>query len=226
MLGLLIVAGGLSTVIYTLNPVQAGELYLPFFKAPVLQLGFFSIFFGILLLSSSTNAVNLTDGLDGLASGLTLMVVIAFSLIAYLTGRLDFSAYLNIPYVKGADEITIFCAAFAGSVAGFLWYNAHPSQIMMGDVGSLALGGILGLLALLLKKEILFIFLGGVFVLETLSVIIQVAVYKRTKKRVFRMAPLHHHFELKGWSETKVVIRFWIIGAFLAIASLATLKMQ
>lgn len=226
MLGLLIVGGGLSSIIYFLNPVASSLIYVPFLKTPLMSLGIFYIFFGILLLSSSTNAVNLTDGLDGLASGLSLMVVLTFSIIAYLTGRIDFATYLNIPYVQDAQEITVFASALMGSIAGFLWYNAHPSQVFMGDVGSLFLGGVLGLMAMLLKKEILFVFLGGVFVVETLSVIIQVAVYKRTKKRIFRMAPLHHHFELLGWTENKVVVRFWIIGAFLAILSLASLKVQ
>lgn len=226
MLGLVIVGGGLSTVIYFLNPSEASLIYLPFLKSPLFSLGIFYILFGLILLSASTNAVNLTDGLDGLAAGLSLMVVLTFSIIAYLTGRLDFASYLNIPYVNDAQEITVFASALMGSIAGFLWYNANPSQVFMGDVGSLFLGGVLGLMAMLLKKEILFIFLGGVFVIETLSVIIQVAVYKKTKKRFFRMAPLHHHFELLGWTENKVVVRFWIIGAFLAVISLATLKIQ
>ncbi len=201
-------------------------LYLPFLKHPVVDLSYFYIPFGVILLVSSSNAVNLTDGLDGLATGLVIMVGIGFAVISYLTGRSDFAAYLQIPYVVGSGELTILCFALVGACVGFLWYNSHPAEIFMGDTGSLALGGIIGVVALLLKKEVLLIIIGGVFVLETLSVIIQVAGYKLTGKRVFKMAPLHHHFEKSGWAESKVVTRFWILGGMFTILSLSTLKIQ
>jgi len=201
-------------------------LYLPFFKRPVVDLSYFYIPFGVILLVSASNAVNLTDGLDGLATGLVIMVGIGFAVISYLTGRSDFAAYLQIPYVVGSGELTILCFALVGACVGFLWYNSHPAEIFMGDTGSLALGGIIGVVALLLKKEILLIIIGGVFVLETLSVAIQVVGFKLTGKRVFKMAPLHHHFEKSGWAESKVVTRFWILGGMFTILSLSTLKIQ
>jgi len=174
-----------------------------------------------------SNAVNLSDGLDGLATGLVIMALIAFSLLTYLTGRADWSEYLGIPFVRGSGELTVFCLALLGACVGFLWFNAHPAEVFMGDVGSLSLGGVLAVLALIVKKELLFFIIGGVFVLEEASVAIQVLYFKATKgKRVFRMAPLHHHFELSGWKETKVVTRFWILGGLFAIIALSTLKIQ
>ena len=170
--------------------------------------------------------MNLTDGLDGLAIGLVLLVGIAMALLSYLTGRSDYAQYLRIPYIADAGELTIFCLALSGAAVGFLWYNSHPAEIFMGDTGSLALGGVLGVLALLIKKEILLFIIGGVFVLEAGSVILQVLSFKLTGRRIFRMAPLHHHFELQGWDESKVVIRFWILGGMFAILSLSTLKLQ
>lgn len=220
----------LSLLIMVFLYLNANEhttlLYLPFFKNPVLDMGVFYIPFGMLLLVGTSNAVNLTDGLDGLATGLVLLVGITFAIISYLAGRADYAAYLQIPYLPESAELTILCAALTGASIGFLWYNAHPAEVFMGDTGSLSLGGLIGVLALMTKKEILLIVIGGVFVLEALSVIIQVGSYKLRKKRVFRMAPLHHHFEKKGWDETKVVVRFWILGGMFAILSLSTLKIQ
>lgn len=201
-------------------------LYLPFFKFPVLNLSYFYIPFGVFVIVSFSNAVNLTDGLDGLATGLVIMVFIAFAVISYVSGRSDFADYLQIPYIAGGGELTVLSFAMVGAAVGFLWYNSHPAEIIMGDTGSLAIGGLTGVLALLLKKEILLIIIGGMFVVETLSVVIQVGYYKMTKKRVFKMAPLHHHFELKGWPESKVVTRFWILGGMFTILSLSTLKIQ
>jgi phospho-N-acetylmuramoyl-pentapeptide-transferase len=201
-------------------------LYIPFFKYPVLDLSLLYIPFGVVLLVGTSNAVNLTDGLDGLAIGLVILVSVTFAIITYVTGRADYAEYLQIPYLRGSGELTIFSLALMGASVGFLWFNSHPAEVFMGDTGSLALGGVIGVLSLILKKEILLIVIGGVFVLEALSVIIQVASYKLRKKRVFKMAPLHHHFELKGWDESKVVIRFWILGGLFTILSLSTLKIQ
>jgi phospho-N-acetylmuramoyl-pentapeptide-transferase len=213
-------------VLYLNGNEHTTLLYLPFFKNPVLDMGLLYIPFGMLLLVGTSNAVNLTDGLDGLATGLVLLVGITFAIISYLAGRADYAAYLQIPYLPESAELTVLCASLIGASIGFLWYNAHPAEVFMGDTGSLSLGGLIGVLALMTKKEILLIVIGGVFVLEALSVIIQVASYKMRKKRVFRMAPLHHHFEKKGWDETKVVVRFWILGGMFAILSLSTLKIQ
>ncbi len=201
-------------------------LYLPFLKKPVLDLGVFYIPAAVFLLVYSTNSVNLTDGLDGLAVGLVMLVGIAFGILTYIVGRADFAEYLQVPYLPESSELPVYCFALIGAAVGFLWFNAHPAEVFMGDTGSLALGGALGVVALMIKKEILFVIIGGVFLLETLSVIIQVVSYKTRGKRVFKMAPLHHHFELKGWAETKVVIRFWIMGGMFAILALSTLKLQ
>ncbi len=204
-----------------------GMTDIPFFKNYVLYLGPLYIPWVVLVLAGSSNAVNLTDGADGLAIGLSGLCFLAFGGIAYLTGRLDFSNYLQIVYLPGAGELTIFCGAAIGSALGFLWFNAHPAEVFMGDTGSLALGGALGGIAIMLKKELLLVIVGGVFVIEVLSVIIQVLSYRyRGGKRVFKMAPIHHHFELLGWAEQKVVVRFWIIGALCALATLATLKVR
>ncbi len=220
----------LSTVIVLLLYMNRNDqttlLYLPFIKHPVLDLSYFYIPFGVFLLVGTSNAVNLTDGLDGLASGLVIFVGIAFAIISYLTGRVDYSSYLQIPFIRNSGELMVLCFALVGAVTGFLWYNSHPAEIFMGDTGSLSLGGAIGVIALMTKKEVLLVIIGGVFVMEALSVIIQVVSFKIRGKRVFRMAPLHHHFELKGWDESKVVIRFWIVGAMFAILSLSTLKIQ
>jgi len=173
-----------------------------------------------------SNAVNLTDGLDGLAILPTVMVGTALGVIAYLTGHAEFSAYLNIPYIDGAGELGIYCGALAGAGLGFLWFNTYPAQVFMGDVGALALGAALGLVAVIVRHEIVLIIMGGVFVMETASVILQVASFKLTGKRIFRMAPLHHHFELKGWPEPRVIVRFWIITVILVLVGLATLKLR
>lgn len=204
-----------------------GMTNIPFFKNYVLNLGILYIPFIIIVITGSSNAVNLTDGLDGLAIGLSALCFITFGGIAYVTGRLDYSGYLQIEYMPGAGELTIFCGAAIGSALGFLWFNAYPAQVFMGDTGSLALGGALGAISILLKKELLLVIVGGVFVVEALSVILQVLSYKfRNKKRIFKMAPIHHHFELSGWHESKVVIRFWILGALCALLTLATLKIR
>ena len=205
----------------------ASYLYLPFLKEPVLDMGWMIIPFGMLLLVFFTNSVNLTDGLDGLATGLAIPVTITFAVLSYITGRVDWSTYLGFPHLAAASEMTVLSLAVTGACVGFLWYNSHPAEIFMGDTGSLMLGGVLGFLALMLKKEILLFIVGGVFVLEGVSVMLQVASYKLRKgKRIFLMAPLHHHFELKGWAENKVVMRFWILGGLFAILSLTTLKIH
>lgn len=204
-----------------------GTTGIPFFKNYVFILGFLYIPFVIVVITGASNAVNLTDGLDGLAIGLCGISLFAFGGIAYVTGRLDFSNYLQIEYLPGTGELTVFCGAAIGSCLGFLWFNSHPAEVFMGDTGSLALGGALGAIAIMLKKELLLVIVGGVFVVEVLSVIIQVVSYRyRGGKRVFKMAPIHHHFELCGWSESKVVVRFWIIGAMCALVTLATLKVR
>jgi phospho-N-acetylmuramoyl-pentapeptide-transferase len=181
----------------------------------------------VFIITVMSNSVNLIDGLDGLAVGLVAISATTWAAISYISGHVVFSDYLNILYLPGAGELTVYCAALGGAALGFLWFNTHPAQVFMGDTGSLALGSALGALAILLKKELLLIIIGGVFVAETLSVIIQVWYFRRTGgKRIFRMAPLHHHFELKGWSEPQVVVRFWIIGILLALLSLTTFKIR
>jgi len=201
-------------------------LYIPFFKDPVLDMGWLWIPFAVLLIVGESNAVNFSDGLDGLLAGLLIIVFITLALLTYISGRVDYSDYLGIPYIPGAGELTVFCLAAAGACVGFLWFNAHPAEVFMGDVGSLSLGGVIGVISLITKKEILILIIGGVFVLEIASVIIQVTSFKLRKKRVFKMAPLHHHYELSGWPETKTVIRFWILGGLFAIIALSTLKIQ
>jgi phospho-N-acetylmuramoyl-pentapeptide-transferase len=209
----------------------ASRLYIPFFKEPVVIFKGFSLVLIALLIffviTGSSNAANLTDGLDGLAAGSLIMVAGALGMIAFVSNNLDIARYLNILYIEGSGEIAIYLCAMVGACLGFLWYNGHPAQVFMGDTGSLPLGGIIGVSAVLLRREFLLGIIGGVFVAETLSVILQVASYRlRNKKRIFLIAPLHHHFEYKGWPETKVVIRFWIIGLLLAILGIASLKFQ
>ncbi len=201
-------------------------LAVPFFKDTLLQLGWVFVAFAVLVMVGSSNAVNLTDGLDGLAIVPVMIAAGVFTLIAYLVGNSVFSEYLQIHYVPGAGELSIFCGALVGSGLGFLWFNAPPARIFMGDTGSLALGGALGAVSIITKHELVLAIVGGLFVLETVSVIIQVVSFKLTGKRVFRMAPLHHHFEQKGWAESTIVIRFWIIASILALAGLATLKLR
>jgi phospho-N-acetylmuramoyl-pentapeptide-transferase len=221
------VAGAVVLVLYLVGGEEMTKLYVPFFKRPVLDLGVFWIPIAMVYVVFWSNAVNLADGLDGLATGLVIMALIAFSVLTYVTGRADWSAYLAIPYFKGVGELTIFNLALIGACIGFLWFNCHPAEVFMGDVGSLALGGVLGVLSLIVKKELLLLVIGGVFVMEIGSSVLQIFFFKATKgRRIFRMAPIHHHFELKGWKETKVVTRFWILGGLLAILALSTLKIQ
>ena len=202
------------------------DLFVPFFKGPVLNLGYFAIPFSILVIIGSSHAVNLTDGLDGLATGTVAIATITFGIIAYTSGTPIAANYLNIPYLTGAHEYAVFLSALTGSLIGFLWFNSHPAQVFMGDTGSLFLGATLGMISVMLKKEILLLILGGIFVMEAVSVILQVASFKLTGKRIFKMAPIHHHFEMMGIKETKIVIRFWIIGIILALLSLSTLRIQ
>jgi len=202
------------------------NLYLPFFKNLTIHLGLFFIPFSIFIIVGSSNAVNLTDGLDGLATVPVMLVALSFTLICYIVGNTVFSEYLHIPYIPDVGEASIFCGSMVGSCLGFLWYNAPPAKIFMGDTGSLSLGGSLGAVSIISKHEIVLAIIGGLFVLETASVIIQVVSFKLTGKRVFMMAPLHHHFEKKGWAESTVVIRFWIISVILALIGLATLKLR
>jgi phospho-N-acetylmuramoyl-pentapeptide-transferase len=205
---------------------EVTSLYIPFFKNPVVDLGSLWIPFGVLLIMGESNAVNFSDGLDGLLAGLLILVFIALAILTYISGRTDYASYLGIPYIQGAGELTVLCLAIVGALIGFLWFNAHPAEVFMGDVGSLSLGGVVAVISLIIKKEILILIIGGVFVLEIASVIIQVISFKLRKKRVFLMSPLHHHFELSGWAETKVVTRFWILGGLFAIIALSTLKIQ
>jgi len=202
------------------------KIYFPFFKNLIINLGFFFIPFAIFIIVGSSNAVNLTDGLDGLATVPVMLVALSFTLICYVVGNTVFSEYLHIPYIPNVGEASIFCGSMVGACLGFLWYNAPPAKIFMGDTGSLSLGGSLGAVSIIAKHEIVLGIIGGLFVLETISVIIQVISFKLTGKRVFMMAPLHHHFEKKGWAESTVVIRFWIISIILALIGLATLKLR
>lgn len=202
------------------------KLYYPFLKDAYIDLGYFYVLFGAFVIVGTSNAVNLTDGLDGLAVGTVLVSAVTLGLLCYVAGHFGLSSYLLIPYIENSGELLIVISAIVGAGIGFLWYNTYPAQIFMGDVGSLSLGGVLGIVSVITKNELLFVLIGGVFVIEALSVIIQVFSYKVFKKRVFKMAPIHHHFELLGWRETKVVVRFWIISVALALISLATLKMR
>lgn len=199
---------------------------LPFLKETLVDLGWLYIPFVLFVLTGASNAVNLTDGLDGLAIGITAFSAIAFAGLAYVSGHSRFAEYLQILYLPGAGELAVFCAALFGASIGFLWYNAHPAEVFMGDTGSLAIGGALGIVAVLLKMEIVLAIAGGVFVLEALSVILQVGSYRLTGRRIFKMAPIHHHFELLGWAENKVVVRFWILAGLLAVLALSTLKLR
>ncbi|OFZ14314.1 MAG: phospho-N-acetylmuramoyl-pentapeptide-transferase [Bdellovibrionales bacterium GWA2_49_15] len=202
------------------------ELYIPFVKGPILDLGLFFIPFGAFVIVGSSNAVNLTDGLDGLAIGPIITSASSLGLLAYVAGHKEIAGYLYIPYIEGAGELTVLCAAIIGAGVGFLWYNTYPAQIFMGDAGSLSLGGVLGAISVFTKNEFLFALIGGVFVIEAVSVILQVGSYKIRKKRIFKMAPIHHHFELLGWPEPKVIVRFWILSICLAIFAIATLKLR
>ena len=221
--------GGLAAALYLFQSAEvpaATQLFVPFFKDVALNMGPLFVVLAYLVIVGSSNAVNLTDGLDGLAILPSVMVGGALGLVAYLTGHVGFAQYLNIPYIGGSGEIAVFCGALAGAGLGFLWFNTYPAQVFMGDVGALALGAALGCVAVITRHEIVLFIMGGIFVLETVSVILQVASFKLTGKRIFRMAPIHHHFELKGWPEPRVIVRFWIITVMLVLFGLATLKLR
>mgnify|MGYP001261084391 FL=1 len=226
MVQILIAAIGILILTYFANPVDLKNLYIPFFKNVVINLGWFFIPFYIFIIVGSSNAVNLTDGLDGLATVPVILVAACFAFISYVTGNIVFSEYLQIPYIEGVGEVAIFCGSIIGACLGFLWFNAPPAKIFMGDTGSLSLGGSLGAVGIITKHEIVLAITGGLFVLEALSVMVQVISYKLTGRRIFKMAPIHHHFEKKGWPESTVVIRFWIISIILAMIGLATLKLR
>ena len=202
------------------------NLALPFFKEVIIHLGIIYVLFAALVVIGASNAVNLTDGLDGLAIGCVLVVSIAFAALSYIVGNLKFSQYLYVDYIPGAGELSIFCAAIMGASLGFLWFNCHPATIFMGDVGSLSLGGTLGTIAVLIKQEILLALVGGVFVIEAMSVILQVFSFRVLGKRIFKMSPLHHHFQLMGWKESKIITRFWILAVIFALLAITTLKVR
>ena len=225
-----IVLALIVTAVFLTSPlleVQARELFLPFIKAPVItNMSWFALLFFALVIVGSSNAVNLTDGLDGLAIGCTVTVAFAYALLSYAAGNFRIAEYLDVPFYPFTGELTVVCAALVGAGLGFLWFNCYPAKVFMGDTGSLALGGMIGTIAVATKHEIVLAVVGGLFVLEAVSVIVQVASYKLTGKRVFRMAPIHHHFEQLGWTEPQIVIRFWIISVVLALAGLSTLKLR
>ena len=226
MLGLIIVASVAMWLLQT-DPSYTTKLYIPFAKGWTPDLGVFYFPFGVFVMVASSNAVNLTDGLDGLAIGPTVLAGAVFAIFIYITGNARLTQYLYLPYIPGVGEVTVFCGAFIGAGLGFLWFNAYPAQVFMGDVCSLSLGGTLGFLALLCKQELIMVVVGGIFVAETLSVILQVSYFKWTHgKRIFRMAPLHHHFELKGIPESKIIIRFWITSIILGLVALSTIKLR
>jgi phospho-N-acetylmuramoyl-pentapeptide-transferase len=222
-----VVAIAVATLLYqsALVPAET-RLIVPFFKGVAIELGLLYIAFSYFVIVGTSNAVNLTDGLDGLAILPTVLVAGALIVFAYVTGNVKFSHYLALPYVPGAGEMSVFCAAIVGAGLGFLWFNTYPAQVFMGDIGALALGAALGIVAVVIRQELVLFLMGGVFVAETLSVILQVAYFKLTGKRIFRMAPLHHHFELKGWPEPRVIVRFWIITVVLVLLGLTSLKIR
>jgi phospho-N-acetylmuramoyl-pentapeptide-transferase len=218
-----------SAAVYLFNTAQVPaetQLIVPFFKNVTLNLGWGYVVLTYFVIVGTSNAVNLTDGLDGLAIMPTVLIAAALAIFAYLSGHINFSQYLQIPFIPKSGELMVFCAALVGAGLGFLWFNAYPAMVFMGDVGALALGAALGIVAVLVRQEIVLVVMGGVFVMETISVIIQVASYKLRKKRVFLMAPIHHHFELKGWPEPRVIVRFWIISVILVLIGLSTLKLR
>ena len=217
---------GVAALTYLSDNQDLKNLYFPFFKNLIFNLGWFFIPFGIFIIVGSSNAVNLTDGLDGLATVPVILVAGCFAFISYVTGNIVFSEYLQIPYINGVGEVTVFLGAIIGSCLGFLWFNAPPAKIFMGDTGSLSLGGSLGAVGIITKHEIVLAITGGLFVLEAISVIVQVISFKMTGKRIFKMAPIHHHYEKKGWPESTVVVRFWIVAIILAMIGLATLKFR
>lgn len=220
-----LIALAASLFIYATRETEP-TLRFPFFKDLVLNLGWLYVPFAVFVIVGASNAVNLTDGLDGLAIGPIVISAATYLLLSYLAGHAKIADYLQIPYVPGAGELTIFCGAMAAAGLGFLWFNAYPAQVFMGDVGSLPLGAAIGTVAIITKNEILLVLIGGIFVIEAISVMTQVFYFKTTGKRIFRMAPIHHHFELKGWPEPKVIVRFWIISVLFAIMALSTLKLR
>lgn len=222
----LVALGTGFALFYTADTQAATQLFVPFFKDIAVNLGPIFVALAYLVIVASSNAVNLTDGLDGLAILPTVMVAGALAVFAYAAGNLVFSGYLGIPHIPGAGELAIFCTVIAGAGLGFLWFNTYPAQVIMGDIGALALGAALAVVAIVVRQELVFAVMAGVFVIETASVILQVVSYKLTGKRIFRMAPLHHHFELKGWPEPRVIVRFWIITVILVLVGLATLKIR
>lgn len=222
-----LVVAVVAMLFLVMDPGYSSQLSIPFIKDWAPDLGPFYLPFGVFVMVASSNAVNLTDGLDGLAIGPCIVAGIVFAIFIYVTGHARFATYLLLPYMPGVGEVTVFCAALVGAGLGFLWFNAYPAQVFMGDVGSLALGGVLGYLALLCKQELILAVVGGLFVAETLSVIMQVSYFRWTGgKRLFRMAPLHHHFELKGVPESKIIIRFWITSILLGLVALSVLKLR
>lgn len=215
----------IATFVMQFTPIPT-TLNVPFIKFFSLELGALYLVFVVIVITGASNAVNLTDGLDGLAIGCTIIAALAYSVLTYITGNFKFADYLNVFYLQGAGELSIFCAAMVGAGLGFLWFNSYPANVFMGDTGSLALGGALGVVAIFIKKELLLFLVGGIFVIEAASVLLQVLWFKTTKKRLFLMSPIHHHFQLLGWPESKITIRFWIVAIVLALLSLATLKLQ
>lgn len=222
-----VVGAGAAIFLYqtAMSPAET-QLIVPFFKDVIVPLGAWYILLTYLVIVGSSNAVNLTDGLDGLAIMPTVMVASALGLFSYVTGHFEFANYLSIPFIPGVGELTVFCAAMVGAGLGFLWFNTYPAQVFMGDIGALALGAALGTVAVLVRQELVLMIMGGLFVVETLSVVVQVASYKLRGKRVFLMAPIHHHYELKGWPEPRIIVRFWIITVFLVLVGLASLKIR
>ena len=207
--------------------LTAKKLIVPFVKGPLIaNMGWWTLLVVVAVIVGSSNAVNLTDGLDGLATGCTLTVALTYAVMCYVAGNFKFASYLQVAFVPGAGELTVVCAALIGASLGFLWFNCHPAEVFMGDTGSLAVGGLIGAIAVMIKQELVLVIVGGIFVMEALSVILQVASFKLRGKRIFAMAPLHHHFELRGWSETKVTTRFWVISVIFALLGLATLKLR
>ena len=224
------VLAGLITIFFAWEPtldVHASQLYVPFYKEPIIEsLGVFTFFLYLFVIVGSSNAVNLTDGLDGLAAGCTATVAFGFAVLTYASGNIKIAQYLQIPFVAFSGELAVVCLALVGAALGFLWWNCHPARVFMGDTGSLAIGGLLGVVAISSNQELLLALIGGVFVLEAGSVILQVASFKTTGKRIFKMSPLHHHFELSGWKESTVIVRFWILSVVFALLGLATLKLR
>jgi phospho-N-acetylmuramoyl-pentapeptide-transferase len=225
-----IILAVIVTAVFLTSPlleVQARSLYLPFFKAPVItNMGWFTFLFFALVIVGSSNAVNLTDGLDGLAIGCTVTVAFAYTLLSYAAGNFRIAEYLQVPFYPFTGELTVVCAALVGAGFGFLWFNCHPAKVFMGDTGSLAIGGMIGVVAICCKQELLLMVVGGVFVIEAVSVILQVLSFKLTGRRIFAMSPIHHHFELVGWKENTVIVRFWILSGIFALLGLATLKLR